>query len=117
MSLLTYDLFMAKISCLLGFLLVQRGSPSFNVQSEVIAFVAPTQLIVNRELVPISLVVPSIFQEVKCVDILMRSLVQVTRIPSETIVVASGDRNLFTNEISKLKAMLSNYSSVFVKIF
>ena len=103
---------MAKISCLLGFLLVQRGSSKNYVQSEVIAFVAPTQLIVNRELVPISLVVPSIFQEVKCVDILMRSLVQVTRLPSETIVVASGDRNLFTNEISRLKAMLSNYSSM-----
>mmetsp|Transcript_29835 Transcript_29835/g.28531 ORF Transcript_29835/g.28531 Transcript_29835/m.28531 type:complete len:281 (+) Transcript_29835:3-845(+) len=75
---------------------------SFNIFEEVSLFVVDK----NRT-VPISLVVPTILMEIKCLGQFLRSLELSTFFPTESIIVASGDRRN-ESEVYFLKSMIKN---------
>ena len=79
-------------------------------QTELVAF--PRVSMKNRRVVPMTLVIPTVFAEVNCMGIMLRSLSQSTALPAETIVVASGNHTRFAKEKQMVRALLSNYSSV-----
>ena len=108
-------MFFDKVWCqavVVGLLVLTFNNSLGAVSSKVIEIVSfnSTTFAANKT-VPISLVVPTVYAEVKCLSVLLRSLVESTSFPSETIIVASGDSARFVHEIDTLKATLANMSS------